>query len=342
MNEVTTINDPSVWTAADFPQARSWVRDLDDDMIAEIDAALASVKAASIPWHAITHQDFVLPTASRLLAQMANDLESGPGFAVAAGLPVDRYTRDDNRTIWCGISAHIGRIKAQTHKGDRIIDVVDLDKPYSHESRGYSSNALLPFHTDGAHTAGLLCLGEAETGGRSIIVSASAVYNVLVAEHPDALAILERGFYHHRRGEQPEGESPLSNERIPVFSFFSDLLHVMYNRNPIEWVEHEGVNLSKDEVAALDTLDAIMARPQMQLHMDMRAGDMQFINNFVIFHSRTEYQDSEHKRRHLLRIWLETPESRRTGPTLLDLYAPAEAQRRGADHFDTHREQPGT
>lgn len=330
MNQAMKIDDASVWSASDFSEPRAWVRTLDDTMIAEIDAALKKVKAAQTPWHAITRDDFVLPATSSLLEAMADDLETGSGFAVAAGLPVDRYTRDENRTIWCGISAHIGQIRAQTHKGDRIIDVVDLDKPYSHESRGYSSNALLPFHTDGAHIAGLMCLGEAHSGGKSIIVSASAVYNVLAEDFPEALAILERGFYHHRRGEQPEGESPLSHTRIPVFSFFADLLHVMYNRNPIEWVKHEGVELSSDEVNALNTLDAVMARPDMQLHMDMRAGDMQFINNFVIFHSRTEYQDTAEKRRHLLRIWLATPQSRRVGPTLLDLYAPEESQLRGA------------
>jgi len=329
MNEAHPINDASVWTAAHWLEPRGGVHALDVEMIDEIDHALAAVNAAGIAWHAITAKDFPLPKTAALLHAMADDLESGPGFAVAAGLPVARYSRDDNRTIWCGISAHIGEIKAQTHKGDRIIDVVDLSKPYSHESRGYSSNALLPFHTDGAHVAGLLCLGEAERGGRSIIVSAPAVYNVLAAQFPEQLGILERGFFHHRRGEQPEGEPPLSRDRIPVFSFYRDLLHVMYNRNPIDWVKHEGVELTPDEVEALDTLDAIMARPDMQLHMDMRAGDMQFINNFVIFHSRTEYQDSEARRRHLLRIWLTTPQSRRVGPTLLDLYAPDESQRRG-------------
>jgi alpha-ketoglutarate-dependent taurine dioxygenase len=43
--------------------------------------------------------------------------------------------------------------------------------------------------------------------------------------------------------------------------------------------------------------------------MDLRRGDMQFLNNHVILHGRTAYEDhpEPERRRHLLRLWLDIP-----------------------------------
>ncbi|MEC9345329.1 MAG: TauD/TfdA family dioxygenase [Pseudomonadota bacterium] len=322
------IRDASVWTAADFPETRSWVRPLTPAMLAELDSAIRAAKASGLPFWELTPDRFPLQTAAPMLKAALDDLERGRGFAVVGGFPVDRYSRDDALIGYALICGHLGKITEQTHKHDHMIEVVDLQKPYDHTSRGYASNKLLPFHTDGADFVGLLALGEPAEGGKSILVSASHVYNVLRAERPDLYPVLRRGYHHPRRGEQAPGEPPVSRDRIPVFSFHGGLLHVMYNRNPIDWVRHEGMELDAREVEALDVLDAISARRENQLFMDMRKGDIQFVNNFVILHSRTDYRDDETHRRHLLRIWLSNQDGRRTGPTLLDLYAPWQVRRR--------------
>ncbi|MDT4876156.1 hypothetical protein FQZ97_1115760 [compost metagenome] len=43
--------------------------------------------------------------------------------------------------------------------------------------------------------------------------------------------------------------------------------------------------------------------------MDLAPGDMQFLNNYVVLHSRTSYEDHPEldRKRHLLRLWLFTP-----------------------------------
>lgn len=38
--------------------------------------------------------------------------------------------------------------------------------------------------------------------------------------------------------------------------------------------------------------------------MKPQLGDMRFINNFSILHSRDEFQDSARNKRHVLRLWL--------------------------------------
>lgn len=66
--------------------------------------------------------------------------------------------------------------------------------------------------------------------------------------------------------------------------------------------------LTPFEIEALDTLDALTVDPEFRLDMVLQPGDMQFINNYVLFHSRTEYVDyeDEDRRRHLKRLWLAT------------------------------------
>lgn len=330
MNNRTPVQDGALWTRADFPETRSWVRPLTPAMQDELVAAAEGAMATGADPHGLTPETFELPETRGLLAEVRRDLEEGRGFAVVGDFPVDRLDYQGNLTAYCGMASYLGDISAQTRGGAKSVDVMDKGLPYSHQSRGYSSNDLLPFHTDGSDRVCLLCLETAAEGGLSLLMSSPAVYNTVLAERPDLMPVLERGFYHHRRGEQAEGESPISPNRIPVFDFYNGLLHCCYNRNPVSWTEKEGLKLTPEEVEALDFIDSVTARPDMQLAMEMRKGDVQFVNNFVILHSRTHYMDGPGHHRHLLRLWLNDAQSRRVGPNVQNLYAPDHARYRAA------------
>ena len=125
-----------------------------------------------------------------------------------------------------------------------------------------------------------------------------------------------------RRRQHPEGENPLSDHPIPVFAFHQGFLHCCYNRNPIDWVEQEGMKLTDREKEVLDFFDSVVARPDLQFELEIKLGDMQFLNNFVILHSRTAFENGPGRERHLVRLWLEDPNSKRMGESLLDLYVP--------------------
>ena len=56
--------------------------------------------------------------------------------------------------------------------------------------------------------------------------------------------------------------------------------------------------------------------------MELRKGDIQFVNNFLILHSRTGYRDSPERTRKLLRLWLDDENSQRIGPGKMDWYLP--------------------
>ena len=53
-----------------------------------------------------------------------------------------------------------------------------------------------------------------------------------------------------------------------------------------------------------------------------KPGDLQFICNHVMLHSRTEFTDwpEQDRKRHLLRMWLSVPNSRPLSPLLSTIY----------------------
>lgn len=326
MPDRTSIDEPSAWIGADFPDPAVYTYVLEPAQISDLSKAAAGLLARPIPAHELRREDFPLPRTAALLERIYSDLEDGRGFALLRGWPAEENTYAQNVAAFCGITAHLGAIVVQNYEGQSVIDVRDEKVPYSHESRGYRSNKLLPFHTDGADLVGLLCLGEAARGGLSVIASATRLFNTLLDERPEVLELLERGFYHHRRRQHPEGENPISEHRIPAFAFRNGHLHCCYNRNPIDWVEKEGLKLTKEEKEALDYFDSVIERPEMHVTMRFKKGDMQFLNNFAILHSRTEFKDAGDQRRHLVRLWLENPGSKRIGESLLDLYVPGSSR----------------
>lgn len=319
---VRSLGGPEVWRAADVMASTRWQVRLAPDVASELAQTAREVIADAVPAHDVTRDRFPIGRALDCTEQVHELLEQGPGFALLSGLPYAQLGYEQQVALTCALADHVGRIVVQNYEGQRIVDVRDDGVPYDHTSRGYRSNKPLPFHTDGANLFVLACLGAGQAGGETILVSASAVYNALLAESAESVPVLERGFFHHRRGQHDPDEAALSPSRVPVFDFHDALLHCCYNRNPIEWAQKEGIVLSGEEVAALDALDAVLAREQMQLRLTLRAGEALFVNNFISLHSRTEYQDSAEHRRHMLRVWMNDPRSRRSGFSLLDLYVP--------------------
>jgi hypothetical protein len=62
-------------------------------------------------------------------------------------------------------------------------------------------------------------------------------------------------------------------------------------------------------VEAMELVDTLANSDRFRLDMDFRPGDIQFLNNRVVLHSRTDFEDypEPERKRHLLRLWLRTP-----------------------------------
>lgn len=320
------INDPSVWMAADFGKSRSWAHDLPDESIEELLAFVRTARAGGRDYVAVSKEKAALPKTAALLSTVYDNLETGVGFSVISRFPVELFNYDESLIAYAALSSHLGVLVDQSYAGAMKADVKDLGVKYGKGVRGYLSNAALRFHTDGAAFTGLLCLGEAAEGGLSVLTSSGALNNAILQQSPQTYKVLENGFYHHRRGEHAPGENPVSARPIPVFAFYDGLLQCTYDRNQSLWAKEEGIVFTGEQIAAMDYLDALMARPEYQLQMEMRKGDVQFVNNFTVMHARTEYHDSSEKQRHLVRYWIEPASGRRQGFTARDLYT------RGSDY----------
>ena len=83
-----------------------------------------------------------------------------------------------------------------------------------------------------------------------------------------------------------------------------------YIRNQINaGAVKRAVPLTTFERAALDFLDEQTRRADLRLEIHVQAGDIQFINNYTILHSRTGFVDgpAPDQKRHMLRLWLKFP-----------------------------------
>lgn len=281
--------------------------------IAEVEAATARAIDSGLDPIGLTAADFPLPTLSRRLGALNQELLFGRGFALLRGMPVAGWSKRQAATAFLGIGAHMGSARSQNGKGHVLGHVRDLglssDDP---NVRVYQTHERQTFHTDSADVVGLLCLQTARSGGASALVSASAIFNEMRRRRPDLLRLLLQPIAHDRRGEVPEGKKPYF--LIPVFNWHAGQLTVFYQRQYIDSAQRfpDAPRLTPDHVAALDLFDALADDPALHFQMELAPGDMQFVHNHGLLHDRTSFEDypEPERRRHLLRLWLALPGAR--------------------------------
>jgi alpha-ketoglutarate-dependent taurine dioxygenase len=64
--------------------------------------------------------------------------------------------------------------------------------------------------------------------------------------------------------------------------------------------------LTQADADALDFLESVFHRKELAVTFQMERGDMQFVNNRFVLHSRTAFEDHAEpdRRRHFLRLWM--------------------------------------
>jgi len=304
------VSGPAVWSGASLAGDSSWIHRLSPAAIAEIDRALDRARALGLPWHRIGREHFPLPALDAELKAVAAELDDGRGFVQMKGLPVERYTLEEARMAYWGIASRLGQAISQNAAGDLIGDVRDHGVTMaSGNVRGYQTRSASPFHTDECDLVGLLCWRPAKRGGRSLVVSAMTLYNEMLRRYPWYVALLYREYAFDWRGEQPPGRPQVY--RWPLYTWCEGDLSCRYSRRAIELAQRlTGVPLSEVELALFERLDALIE--ELQLELDFEPGDMQLLNNHMILHSRTSFEDhpEPERKRHLLRVWLSSSRRR--------------------------------
>ncbi|MCP4387453.1 MAG: TauD/TfdA family dioxygenase, partial [Gammaproteobacteria bacterium] len=146
------------------------------------------------------------------------------------------------------------------------------------------------------------------------------------------MPVLMEGFHYHRFGEEAPGQSPVTEEKIPVFSFRDDYLSINYLRSYIEMAAEEmKTPLSPQQLKALDLVDEIALGDEFALKFVTEPGEAVFFNNLTVLHNRSAFEDFDvpAQKRHLMRLWLVAHEPRRPVIDSLRIY-----EGRGIDKQD--------
>ena len=301
---------PFAWSGADLQRSAEWMRPFAREELAEIDSALRSVKERGLEWADITREDFPLPRFSAELAKIAQELETGRGMILLRGLPI-AYTADDLRTVYWGIGTHLGTAVSQGGRGELLGLVEDEGQPVERTKyRGSKTSDALPFHGDRCDVVGLLCVRKAKSGGYSRIVSAAQIHNEVLRRRPDLIDVFYADWYNSRQGDEAPGEARAYPK--PIFGFRDGYFTGMFSPAYIRTAQHfpEVPRLTTRQQEALELFGALA--DELVLNMTFEPGDIQLLNNHLIYHARSNYEDypEQERKRLLLRLWLAVPGSR--------------------------------
>lgn len=304
---------PGAWTRATLDLNRGWMHDFEPEWMDEIDSAIESMRRDRVSLERIEPAHVNCPRLVGFLREFMRRDVAERGVGLIRGLPRDRYTDEELGWLFWGLGLHLGTGVSQNAQGDRLGHVRSKELDYDALNvRGYQTSHGLEFHCDPSDVVGLLCLRQAPSGGESAVVSGLSIYNAVMAEHPEYLPMLERGFVYDRRGEEAHYQAPVSDP-VPVFAMADGQLSIRYVRKSIETgMDKLGRAFSAEEEQVLDFLDEVTRRPELVVTMRLEPGDLQFVNNYTVLHARTGYQDHAEPalRRHLLRLWLKVPDIR--------------------------------
>lgn len=314
------LHGPAEWKAGDFTDTADYVEMLSSTDIAEIEDAIDRTRAQGLGTLDIKQADFPLPGMSDKLNRVRTELLEGRGFGVLRGIPVERYDVDTLTRIYWGLSIHIGEPVPQNKNSHMIGHVLDIGTSTNDfDTPDVQTSAGLQFHADGSDVVGLLCVRTAKSGGDSLIVSGITAHNEMLRRDPELYREFFTPYYSDRRGEVPAGKPPWF--AMPPFNWYDN----RFSGCPPLYVESaerfdEVPELTGTKKQALELFREICADREFSLRMAMQPGDVQFINNVFVFHSRTSFVDHEepqHKR-HLMRIWLSMPDGQELPPAFQD------------------------
>lgn len=317
------VRDASTWKSN--VARKDWQFTLTKSELTELESATRQACKNQLEPTQFSRSDFALPTLGPRLGQIVNGVENGIGFALIQGIPVHQYDEHTLKVLYWGLGCYLGDPISQNSKGERLAEVSDRGNSYQdRNARGFASKAELVPHMDTSDMTALLCVRQAKQGGESRVVSATDVYNTILAEHPTYLDPLFDGFHNDLRGEGPTADiNELSRRRVPVFSYYANRLSCSFNMRMIDNAFVKA-NVQPTPLArqALDFLRDVTLRENTGIRFSMRPGDIQLVSNYSVFHSRTQFEDhaAPAQRRCLYRLWLNLFNGRALAPRFADRY----------------------
>jgi alpha-ketoglutarate-dependent taurine dioxygenase len=310
------IEGPSAWRHADIREADYRVF-LGPECLDEIRRVVDDIRAHPLPAILRSPADFDMTNCHATMAEVRRILKEGVRFAVVDRLPVEELSKHEAETIYWLLSSMVARPVAQKLDGTMIYDVHDTGAQALPGSgvRPDKTNIEIRFHIDNAYNTtppdyvGLLCLRTAKSGGTSRVLSFHTVHNALRKRHPALLPRLYQPFWFDRQKEFFPGEP--ETFFAPVFEVggedHGEELRSRFSAHQINGgYKMRGERLDNEGAAALAATLDLFEDPEIAIDFEFQPGEIQFVDNRTLGHSRTEFEDHPDpaQRRHLVRLWL--------------------------------------
>ncbi|KAK0509209.1 hypothetical protein JMJ35_008580 [Cladonia borealis] len=306
-----SLQSPLAWSTNSFHEESEHTYILSPLEIAEIDAALSRVKESRIDFDDIKKSTFVLPTLGASLQTLSHRVHNGCGFVVV------------RERIRLKIELIPPLVFPKYHHFDfePVVHVTDAKWTgvNASERRPIFSNQAQPFHADiFCGVLGLYHLEEARSGGDTLLASSWTVYNELAATRPDIIHTLtQNDWVHDTFGcNPPYYQQPLLYNHAGkiILNFARRVL----KGAPMTARSRDIRPMTEAQAEALDAVHFCALKHSLKV--DMRSGDMCFVNNLAIMHSRSAFEDDEPHTRYVLRVWLNNPDLGWQMPPRLQLF----------------------
>lgn len=319
----SVVEGPLSWTASEITE-EDWLVCLDAEDVESVEAAMKSYLGKYESVNHVSAETFLISDSLKAkMKQTVSNLYDRRGFAVVRGLDSSRYTPMERVVIFMGLSSYVGgKLGMQTLSRTGLAHLTNLRPLYAEgliKSPGYT-NVHMSFHNDTAHIIALFVAGVAGNGGGSMIASSAKVYNELAATKPHVIRTLAEEW------------------KLNSFSTH-DFESKAYYKRPLLWYEDgkpilfvarrpfTGSNSSDTpkpltllQAEALDSVHFTAERHSIRVQL--QKGDIQFMNNLAVVHSREEFQDASIgegvNRRHLIRAFIKNNERAYRLPQHLD------------------------
>lgn len=317
----TTTTDPAI-VREEITGASAWRRDdlstdnylipLTGTCFDEILRAAEELRQFPLPTIVRRPDDFEMPDCRAAMAEVSRILRHGVRFAIVDRLPLDDIGVEAAIGIYWLLASMVARPVAQNLGGKLIYDVVDSGKQALPGSgvRPDQTNIELKFHTDNSYNTtppeyvALLCLRTARRGGHSRVASFHTLHNALLERHPEVLSRLYQPFWFDRQREFHPGEKPAF--AAPVFTR-GDEVQARFSAHQIRGgYALRGEPIDEEGATALAALLDLFDEEDLAADFDLEPGQMQFVDNRVLGHARTRFEDfpEPERRRNLVRLWL--------------------------------------
>ncbi len=323
MSDLSDVVRPEYRMPDTDPDARAWRRDdlqrdaaqlfysLPDRARDEIAEALAFATANGLTSDTVEQQDFRLPSFARDVPALRRRLDTGKGFFVLRGIGAEGLSEAEAEIVSWAICNYLGQpIRQGIAQDRRFFTVADKGAVNTDPTRIGASAKRSAKHSDNGCLEtrppcylALYCYRSAAEGGDSTIISARNVYDTIVAERPDLLP-LYFDTYHFRAPQAHVWPSRGPTIRKPILEIAGGELRIHYARIMIEpGMEMAGTPLSARQREALDYLDALLDRPELNFRYRLQTGECLVMNNLVALHGREAFGAGSGGRT-LKRFWM--------------------------------------